>query len=262
MCDFHSILGIAIGENYEIRHDSGNSHSEMANELRNLPNRQPVIFEAEWNGEGDVPSDGTLIRNNGECPDRLTKKIRDHYIKLKEAITTGKHFDGYFKDTKKWADVWCRAIANNVPIQLPAVFHGNLTVYGSAKLDAPALTEVGGNLYVYASAKLDAPALTEVGGYLTVDGSAKLDAPALTEVGGNLTVDGSAKLDAPALTEVGGYLYVDGSAKLDAPALTEVGGNLTVYGSAKLDAPALTEVGGYLYVDGSAKLDAPKLKRK
>ncbi len=73
--------------------------------------------------------------------------------------------------------------------------------------------KIGGDLYVYGSAKLDAPALTSVGGYLRVYGSAKLDA--LTSVGGYLRVYGSAKLDA--LTSVGGYLYVDGSAKLDAP---------------------------------------------
>jgi hypothetical protein len=37
-------------------------------------------------------------------------------------------------------------------------------VYGSAKLDAPALKEVGGYLAVYGSAKLDAPALKTVNG--------------------------------------------------------------------------------------------------
>jgi hypothetical protein len=50
---------------------------------------------------------------------------------------------------------------------------------------------------VYSSAKLDAPALTEVKGSLDVSGSAKLDA--LTEVKGSLDVSGSAKLDAPKL---------------------------------------------------------------
>src|SRR6185312_1254777 len=131
---------------------------------------------------------------------------------------------------------------------------GGLYVYGTAKLDAPALTSVGGGLYVYNTAKLDAPALTSVGGYLRVYNTAKLDAPALTSVGGDLRVYGTGKLDAPALTSVGGYLSVDGAAKLDA--LTSVGGDLSVNGTAKLDAPALTSVGGYLSVDGAAKLDA------
>lgn len=92
MCDFHSILGVALGENnFEIRHDKSNSHSGMAGDIRNEPNRKTVIFEAEWNGQGDLPPDTKLIRNIGECPERLVKKIRDHYIKLKEALVNGKH---------------------------------------------------------------------------------------------------------------------------------------------------------------------------
>ena len=39
------------------------------------------------------------------------------------------------------------------------IFGGNLVVWGSAKLDALALTKVGGNLVVGGSAKLDAPFL-------------------------------------------------------------------------------------------------------
>ena len=105
MCDFHSVLGIAWGEDsFEIRHSPDNSHAEMAKELQNQPNRCAVIFEAEWNGDGDLPSDAKLIRNICECPERLVKKIRNHYIKLQEALKTGKHFDDYFSDTKKWSD--------------------------------------------------------------------------------------------------------------------------------------------------------------
>src|SRR6185312_7270069 len=129
---------------------------------------------------------------------------------------------------------------------------GDLRVYGTAKLDAPALTSVGGGLYVYGTAKLDAAALTSVGGGLYVYNTAKLDAPALTSVGGYLRVYNTAKLDAPALTSVGGYVSVTGAAELDA--LTSVGGDLSVNGTAKLDAPALTSVGGYLRVYNTAKL--------
>ena len=132
---------------------------------------------------------------------------------------------------------------------------GDLRVYGTAKLDAPALTSVGGDLYVDGTAKLEA--LTSVGGGLYVYGTAKLDAPALTSVGGGLSVYNTAKLDAPVLTSVGGYLRVYGTGKLDAPALTSVGGYLSVDGAAKLD--ALTSVGGDLSVNGTAKLDAPAL---
>ena len=269
MCDFHSILGVAIGDTYEIRHDSSNSHAGMAGKLENKPNRKPVMFEAEASAEklltcvavDDIKS--SIIRNYGECPEQLVRKIVAHYQKLKEALTDGSHLESYFAEDK-YCDVWNKVIEGGIAVTLPATFRGNLAVSGSAKLDATALTEVGGNLTVYGSdklAKLDA--LTKVGGNLAVSGSAKLDAPELTEVGGYLNVSGSAKLDA--LTKVsgnlivsGGNLAVSGSAKLDAPELTEVGGYLVVYGSAKLD--ALTKVGGNIAVYGSAKLDAPALK--
>ncbi len=70
---------------------------------------------------------------------------------------------------------------------------------------------------MYGSAKLDA--LTTVGGYVSVYGSAKLDAPKLETVGGDVGVYGSAKLEAPKLETVGGYVGVYGSAKLEAPKL-------------------------------------------
>ena len=191
-----------------MKHLPSNSHAEMIDQAgwgNNKPNRKVVVFEAEWSGEGDLPSDGALIRNSGECPERLTNRIRSHYQKLKEALSEGKHLSTYFKDTKVFCDVWNMAIQRGAPVTLPRVFKGSLAVYGSAKLDAPALTEVGGYLDVYGSAKLDAPALTEVGGYLAVSGSAKLDA--LAKVGGYLAVSGSAKLDAPALNSVNGKPY-------------------------------------------------------
>ncbi len=148
----------------------------------NEPNKKTVVFESEWDGEGDLPSATKLIRNHGDCPEQLEKRIVSHYRKLQEAIKDGKHLDSYFADTKKWADVWNKAIASGAPVTLPEVFEGDLYVSGSAKLDA--LVKVGGYLYVYGSAKLDAPALKEVGGDLYVSGSAKLDAPKLKRKGG------------------------------------------------------------------------------
>jgi hypothetical protein len=165
MCDFHSVLGVAISDNQiELRHLPSNSHSEMAGDLKNQPNRKPILFEAEWDGEGELPPDNKLIRNHAECPPRLAKMILAHYVKVKEAMTTGKHLsgDGYFADTKKWCDVWNSAIAKGITVVLPRVFNGNLAVSGSAKLDA--LTKVGGNLAVHGSAKLDAPNLKTVNG--------------------------------------------------------------------------------------------------
>ena len=201
MCNFHATVWRLFGQEIQMLHDGGNSHSNMIDTAKwrvNEPNRSVIIFEAEWNCEGEMPKDDKLIRNSDECPNTLLVAIRRHYQRVREAITTGRHLDTCFADTKKWDDVWCKAIAEGVAVTLPAVFEGNLDVYGSAQLDAPALTKVGGYFDVDVSAKLDA--LTEVGGYLVVSGSAKLDAPALTKVGGYLFVDGSAKLDAPALT--------------------------------------------------------------
>ena len=233
MCNFHSILGIALSDKLEICHLPSNNHVDMAANcghrgLKNKPNRRPVIFEAEWDGKGPLPPDSVLIRECDECPERLKNMIRSHYEKLKKALTGGKHLtpDGYFGDTLKYADVWSAAIAAGAPVTLPAVFLGGLVVHRSARLDALALTAVVGALVVYDEATL--AALTDIGGYLSVSGAATLAAPALTAVGGHLDVYGAAKL--AALTAVGGHLSVCGSGHLVAPALTAVGGYLVVHG--------------------------------
>ena len=263
MCDFHSVLGVAFSEDrFELRHDPGNSHSKMAGELKNKDNRKPIIFEAEWNGQGDLPPDKKLIRNHAECQERLVKMIRNHYIKLKEALTTGKHLDenGYFRDTKKWWDVWNEAIRLGVAVKLPAIFLGSLDLRENAKLDASALTSIGGYLYLRENAKLDASALTSIGGYLDLSENAKLDASALTSIGGYLDLSENAKLDASALTSIGGSMYLRKNAKLDASALTSIGDYLDLSENAKLDASALTSIGGSMYLRKNAKLDAANLK--
>ena len=163
MCNFHATVWRLFGQEIQMLHDGGNSHSNMIDTAKwrvNEPNRSVIIFEAEWDCEGEMPKDDKLIRNSDECPNTLLVAIRRHYQRVREAITTGRHLDTCFADTKKWDDVWCKAIAEGVAVTLPAVFEGNLVVSGSAQLDAPALTKVGGYLVVYGSAKLDAPALT------------------------------------------------------------------------------------------------------
>ena len=267
MCDFHSILGVALGDTYEIFHNADNSHSGMSGDCANKPNRAPIIFEVEASAELLLQSDNidflkpSIIRNYSECPEPLVAKIIAHYWCVKQALTDGRHLNptGYFADTKKFSDIWNKAIELGVKVNLPEVFVGDLAVNESAKLDAPALAEVVGNLEVNESAKLAAPELAKVGGNLEVNGSAKLDAPALTAVGGYLAVYGSANLDAPALSAVGGNLVVYGSANLDATVLEKVGGNLAVCDSASLDAPVLAEVGGNLDLYSPAKLAAPEL---
>ena len=165
MCDFHSILGVAIGNEFTIHHDPDNSHSKMGARLNllNKPNRQPVIFEAEWNGEGDVPSDTILIRQCGECPKPLAKRIRAHYHKLKEALTEGKHLGkkGYFSNHEKYADVWTAAMSRGHMPDFSEVetFSGSVDVREGATLTAPALAEVSGSVVVREGATLTAPKL-------------------------------------------------------------------------------------------------------
>ena len=124
MCDFHSILGVSLpGNKYEIRHLPSNSHSEMAGDLKNGPNRKPVIFEAEWNGLGEIPKPEKLIRNYDECPPKLVEKIVQHYQALSGALKDGKGCEvgGYFADIEKWYDVWSAILKAGVCLQVPAV---------------------------------------------------------------------------------------------------------------------------------------------
>lgn len=79
MCDFHSTAWRVLGQEIQMLHQSDNSHSNMIDKAGwrvNQPNRAPINFEAEWNCEGDMPKEGEFIRNFGECPELLVKKIR------------------------------------------------------------------------------------------------------------------------------------------------------------------------------------------
>ena len=211
MCDFHSILGVALGDTYELFHNADNSHSGMSGDCANKPNRAPIIFEVEASAELLLQSDNidflkpSIIRNYSECPEPLVAKIIAHYWCVKQALTDGRHLNptGYFADTKKFSDIWNKAIELGVKVNLPEVFVGDLAVNESAKLDATALAEVVGNLEVNESAKLAAPALEKIGGNLAVYASVKLTAPVLKKVGGNVNVCASASLDAPVLRLAG-----------------------------------------------------------
>ena len=178
---------MAIGDNYSIYHDPSNAHGEMRNRVQETPSpapmaRRAITFEAEWSGDGDLPPDTQLIRDFGECPERLVKKIRDHYIKLKEAVQQGKHLgqDGYFCDPNKWADVWSVAMQNGFQPEFSNVvtFPGSVYVRESATLTAPALTEVSGYVDVREGATLTAPKLTKSGSVYVREG-ATLTAPKL-----------------------------------------------------------------------------------
>ena len=193
MCDFYSEIGRQIGQLPETYHDKTNSHSGMIETCKwrdNQPNGKTIVFEFECKTD-ELLSDSdlhakasSLIRNFGECPEALVRKFISNAIKVREALKTGKGLtpDGFFSDTKKFCDVWNKAIERNIAVILPAVFAGDLYINSSAKLEA--LTKVGGYLSINPSAKLEAPALAEVGGYLSINSSAKLEAPKLKSVNG------------------------------------------------------------------------------
>ena len=171
MCDFYSSIGRQIGQLPETYHDSTNSHSGMiktAGWRDNEPNRPTLVFEFEAKldvllSDCDLSEKASsLIRNYGECPPQLVRKFVSEASRVRNALKNGIKPGDFC--TKLFSDVWNNAIAQNVPVELPEVFEGYLDVYGSAKLDAPALKEVGGYLDVSGSAKLDAPALKSVNG--------------------------------------------------------------------------------------------------
>ena len=144
MCDFHSALGVALSDDtIELRHLPTNSHSEMAGDLENKPNRKPIIFEAEWSGNGDVPAPERLIRNHAECPPKLVETIVSHYQKLKEALADGKHLvvGGYFGDISKWSDVWSEALKRGVKVLVPDIAPG---VAASTQKAGAASTQTAG----------------------------------------------------------------------------------------------------------------------
>ena len=191
MCDFHSILGIAIGNNYSIRHDASNSHSGMAGKLENKPNRKTVIFEVECSEEKLLATKdistiaSSIIRNFGECPEKLVCKIVNHYQQVKMALTDGVGLSpsGYFKDVEKYGDVYFHAINRGIICEIPKEVGGNLDL-GSLtsipeKLKLP--DTVGGYLHLGSLTsipeKLKLP--DTVGGYLDLgrldaDGRARM----------------------------------------------------------------------------------------
>ena len=127
MCDFHSCLGLVLGENnYELRHDPSNSHSGMAGNIVNKPNSQTRIFEAECSKERLIATPdidtikSSIIRNYGECPEQLVRKIVSHYKKVREALVSGKYLNDYFADMSKWSDVWANVTTLPDNVKFPS----------------------------------------------------------------------------------------------------------------------------------------------
>ena len=189
MCNFHSCLGVAIRDQFELRHDPGNSHSRMAGSLINRDNRVPVIFEAEASAESLLSCQhvdaikSSLIRNYAECPETLVNMIVEHYQKVKEALTDGSHMSstGYFADTKTYADVWYQAQQVGVRCDFSGFteFNGSVVVREGATLNAPELTTISGSVDVEVGGALTVPKLTKVSRYVIVREGATLNAPKL-----------------------------------------------------------------------------------
>ena len=184
MCDFHSTIWRLIGQDVQMFHLASNSHSEMvaaSGWRENEPNRKVLVFEAEWNGAGEMPGDSRLVKSNfGECPDKVIKAIRKHCLKLKEALSEGKHFDKYFADAKVWGDVWTAAMRNGQNIDFSEVTEFTVSIYvrQGATLTAPKLAK-SGSIDVQQGATLTAPELKEVSGSIYVRQGATLTAPKL-----------------------------------------------------------------------------------
>lgn len=260
MCDFHSIIGVAIGNRYEIRHDPSNSHDKIARGLRNLPNRQPVMFEAEWRGEGWIPGASAIIRNYSECPQKMADKIMAHYEKLTEALKTGKHLcpGSYFGDTEKWRDVWEHAIRLGAPVKVPKVFNGNVTIRPNYKVDLSELTELRGSLNIL-DCEVKLPALKKVLGRVDITRGG-LVAPRLTMVR-NTVVINEASVNAPALSRLDSSLYIYAKTRVALPALKRIGWSLCVENQSKATVPALKVVTCGVTVRCHAMLNAPALER-
>ena len=139
-----------LGETAELYHDSSNSHSGMisaAGWRENKPNEIIRVFEAEWDGNGDFPSDKSLIRNAADCPEKLKDKIRNHYKKVVEALKSGKHLDKYFYE-EKYEDIFKIAFQNGWRGKFPTTIGGSLDLRGCDLNGITLPTTIGGSLYL------------------------------------------------------------------------------------------------------------------
>ena len=164
MCDFHSTVWRLIGQDVQTFHLPTNSHSEMVNAAgwrENEPNRKTVVFESEWNGDGEVPDINKLLKNNAsECPAQVERAVIKYYRTLKAAITPGGKFDKIFSDPQKFQDVWEAAMKAGCSLDFGKIekFNGYVGVHQGATLTAPALAEAD-SVDVHQGATLTAPKL-------------------------------------------------------------------------------------------------------
>jgi len=162
-------------------------------------------------------------------------------------------------------------IAAARPIRLPdlLVVEGDLRVIGTetrpvtADLNLPKLARVGGNVeigWTTGQAKLQAPALAEVGGHLSLfEGDWSISLPSLREVNGDvrLTHGTLESLELDHLATVGGSIRAIAvtparGVGYTLPALEGVGVDFVIQGgSAVIDATRCLSIGGSLVIDGT-----------
>lgn len=122
MCNFHSTAWRKLGQDEQMLHFPHNSHAQMISEAGwrgNEPNRRTIVFEAEWDGVGQFPTDEKLVRNAAECPKQLLAAIRRYYHMVSESIREGKHLD-FFGDMTKYKDIWERITTLPDGVTFPA----------------------------------------------------------------------------------------------------------------------------------------------
>ena len=120
-------------------HTPTNSHTEMieaAGWRVNEPNRKTVVFEAEWDGVGDVPPAEKLIKNNREeCPELVKKAVLKHYTALRDVLV-GKGDWRRFADFEKDSDVWARLTSLPAGVVFPEKISGSLYLPSLSSLPA------------------------------------------------------------------------------------------------------------------------------
>ena len=111
MCDFHSTAWRLVGQDVQMCHLPSNSHSEMIDAAKwrvNEPNKRAVVFEAEWDCQGEIPAVAKLLKHNAsECPPQVERAVVKYYKALQECILNGDHWKD-FSEFVKFSDVWAR----------------------------------------------------------------------------------------------------------------------------------------------------------
>ena len=151
MCNFHSTVWRLLGQEVQTAHTPDNSHTGMIEKAGwkvNQPNAAIVVFEAEWNGIGEVPPITKLIRNSGECPTQVERAVIEHYTKLRDFLASGKDWK-YFSVFEKYADVWARLKVLPQGVVFPKDC-GYLNLSGLTSLPQGVVfpEKIGGSLYL------------------------------------------------------------------------------------------------------------------